>query len=91
MDNSIVVLGARVVLWIGIVSESQLSEKGSHGRLSILASLLLHHSNLWSPIDRTHKALLNPSEALSNLYKLVLSLLRALPLFILTQDIILVS
>lgn len=33
----------------------------------------------------------NLSEALSNLYKLLLSLLRALPLFILTQDIILVS
>lgn len=80
------------MLWIAVVSRSQHSEKGSYGRLTILDLFLPHHSSLQSPIDRTPQASLNQSEALLNLYKILLSLFRAflLTIFILTQDIVFV-
>ena len=62
---------------------SQLSEKGSCGRLTILDLFLPHHSSLQSPIDRTPQAPLNQSEALLNLYKMLLNLFRAFLLTIL--------
>lgn len=73
MDGSVARIGVKVMLWIAIVVEEQLSEKGSCGGLPSL--FLLHHSNLQSPIDiENSPAPLNPSEALLNLYKILLSL-----------------